>query len=93
MEQINLRDWNNLTISERKKWLESQSPKSLIELLGMIGEMLEEVENMDAQLAILSNPSADVTDARNFTYNTLRDIENNVIVELCSRENVTLKLA
>lgn len=85
MEQINLRGWSNLTIEERKAWLENQSPKSLVNLLVMIGEMLKQADDMDAELSQLIEPNDTVLDARNFTYNTLRDVERHITYAIRDR--------
>jgi len=78
MEQMNLRDWSNLSVEQRKTWLNAQTPKSLVNLLVMIGEMLNQADEMDAELRMLIEPDQSVLDARNFTHSTLRDVETHV---------------
>lgn len=75
MEQMNLRDWSNLSVEQRKEWLDGQSDKMLIQLLVMIGEMLKQADEMDAELRMLIDPDEAVLNARHFTHNTLRDVE------------------
>jgi len=84
--EMTLSEWSKLSNAERKAWLQSQTPRKLTELLGMLEEMLMSADDMDGQLALLIEPDAVVTNARNFTYNTLRDVEKNVVNELLDRQ-------
>lgn len=89
MQQMNLREWSTLTIDQRKAWLNQQTPRSLSALLVMLGEMLTNADDLDAELALLEEPSDHVINARNFTYNTLRDVETHVANELHNRMHKT----
>lgn len=85
---MNLREWSTLTVEERKTWLETQSPRKLTELLATLNEMLIEADEMDAQIATIGEPSIDIINARDFTYNTLRDAENYIVIELHNRQHI-----
>jgi hypothetical protein len=74
---MNLREWNTLTAEQRKAWMDSQSSRSLLELFIMIAEMLDQASEMDAELRTLE-PNEDVNNARDFTVNTLRDVERHL---------------
>jgi hypothetical protein len=78
MDAMNLREWKRLEPAQRKEWMSSRSPKDLVNLLIMIGEMLEHAAEMDVELSMLIEPSSDVTDARDSTYNALRSVERYV---------------
>lgn len=78
MDSMNLREWKTLTADARKAWMSSRSSKDLIHLLIMIGEMLEHAAEWDAELAMLIEPSSDITDARDSTYAALLSVEKYV---------------
>jgi hypothetical protein len=84
--EMTLSKWSSLSLDERKAWLEDQSPRKLTELLGMLEEMLMSADDMDGQLALLIEPSEVVTNARNYTVNTLRDVEKHIVNELLGRQ-------
>jgi len=85
LAEMNLQEWSNLTTEQRKAWLEQQSPQNLTALLVILGEMLEESATVDIQLTKLIDPSADIKNARDFTYNTLRDFERFIAVAISER--------
>jgi hypothetical protein len=85
MLNMNLREWSNLSVSDRQTWLNTKSKRDLTALLGMIGEMLMQADDMDAELAALTEPSEDVINARNFTYHTLRDVEQHVAIAILNK--------
>lgn len=83
---MNLREWSNLTTDQRQQWLGLQSPRSLTELLVMIAEMLDQTTEMDSELSMLIDPDESVTNARNFTVNTLRNVEYHLTKEIRDRQ-------
>lgn len=82
---MNLREWSSLSATDRQEWLDTKSPRDLKALLVMIGEMLMQADDMDAELAHLTEPSEDVISARNFTYHTLRDVEQHLAVAILNK--------
>lgn len=93
MLAMNLNEWSKLTVEERKAWLKDQSPRRLTELLVMINDMLKEADQLDAELSLLIDPSLEVIQARDFTYNTLRDVEYNLVHELRDRQALVERVA
>lgn len=88
MLTMNLREWSTLTIDQRNTWIDEQSSRKLTEILGALGEMLIEADTMDSQLAMLTEPSQEILNARNFTYNTLRDAEHFIVAALNNRKSL-----
>lgn len=79
MQLMNLKEWSTLDDEGKKNWLALQNHNSLMALLGMINEMLMNADELDAMLAMIEEPTEDVLNARNFTYNTLRDVETHIV--------------
>lgn len=78
MVLMTLREWDKLTIIQRKAWLKEQSPASLRELLSMILEIIEQTDRMNQELDMLE-PCDSITNARIFTNTTLRNIQTALI--------------
>lgn len=75
MVLMNLREWDTLTVEQRKQWIKEQSPKSLTDLLVMIREVIDQTTAMEKELDTL-DPVDTITIARTFTRDTLRDIQS-----------------
>ena len=86
MTEMNLAEWGKLTVDERKQWLKDQSPKRLSELLVIIADILNQTDQFSKnELSSLGELSSDIIMARDNTYTALRDIEQNIGLELRER--------
>ncbi len=85
MLNMNLREWSSLSSPQRREWMSTKSPKDLVQLLVMVGEMLEQAADMDAELAILIDPDPVITEVRDHTHYALRSVERYVTAALRER--------
>lgn len=85
MQLMNLSEWSKMDVAGKNDWLNAQARMDLEHILAILGELLEHADDLDAQIAMLP-PSEDINTAREFTYNTLRDMEKCIVIALVNKE-------
>jgi len=89
MQLMNVKEWSQLDVTGKKHWLSTQTPTNLEYILVIVAEMLANVNDLDAEIAMLPQ-NDDLDAARISTTDVLRDMERCIVGTLITLKEKTM---